>query len=120
MKRFAIFALLGPLLAYVIFVMMEGLYPQMSPGLLLTFLPFAYILALLPACGAAGVDWYFSTRLPRLQRIAATSAVSFAGLAVIGILVNKTPGVPVSYHLMMGMLGAVPAAVCSLLSGSEG
>jgi hypothetical protein len=73
-------------------------------------LGYAYPIAVIPAWLTAGVDWTLSAK-PIYLRLAATMAVA-AILAEVTALYLGQRGEVVAF----GSMGAIPAAICSLLS----
>ncbi|UZE48751.1 DUF5413 family protein [Rhodopseudomonas sp. P2A-2r] len=118
MKRFVIFVLLGPVIGFIVFVLRDiagGKIFGGFPGLLIG-LPFAYLFGIVPALIMWLEDWWLCERIPLLAKVA-TSALN-GYLAVIALLwLNTAPGqVHAPQFLTFGLVGAVPAAICSLLS----
>jgi hypothetical protein len=116
MKRFGIFTVLGPPLVFLVFAA-----PHMARG---DFVPivavpallnFAYFLAIVPALLTATVDWALS-RTPMYVRLVGTTVAG----AVIAELAALFVGYDLSDLLIttrIALTGAIPAAVCSWLSG---
>jgi hypothetical protein len=116
MKRFLIFTVLFPPLAWAVFYTPDiftnrFLFDWWGVGL-------SYCVAIIPAWLTAGVDRKLSAK-PNYLRI--------IGTAVAGVVITESvalfmwgffPGYwPV---LMAGLVGAIPAAVCSWLSKQNG
>jgi hypothetical protein len=108
MKRLLIFTALFPPIALVVFNapdMIAGNFRLMD----FTSLQTAYILAIVPAWLLAAISW-------RLQTVAGTT---IAG-AVLACLAGFVIGFPdFGAMLMLGLVGAIPAAVCSWLSSAS-
>ena len=114
MKRFLIFTVLFPPLALVVFVapdVIGGSRDFLEIGLLVWMSGFAYLFAVIPAGLTAGVDWALSAK-PFYLRLVATMAVA----AIMAELVAQSLGQR-GEVLTYGLIGAIPAAICSLLSG---
>lgn len=118
MKRFLIFTALFPPLGLLIFMASDPLglhkFPHMS--LLLSMLGDAYLAALIPAWLAAGADWALSEE-PIHLRLLGTAVTGAAAVMAELILIHfgEILGSGVAF-LMIALIGAVPAAVCSYLS----
>jgi hypothetical protein len=112
MKRFLIFTVLYPPLVGLVYVVADGLLREGAPGFgFLTWLVgLAYVLAIVPAWLTAGVDWALSGK-SRYIRLLATVALS----AILAEIVAWYIGQP-SFDVPVAIAGAIPAAVCSLLS----
>ena len=118
MKRFAIYVLLGPLIGFIVFVLRDiagGKIFGGFPGLLIG-LPFAYLFGIVPALVMWLEDWWLCERIPLPAKVATSALTGYA--AVIALLwLNTAPGqVHTPQFLTFGLVGAVPAALCSLLS----
>jgi hypothetical protein len=115
MKRFLIFTALFPPLALAVFTAPDtfGKYPHFDWWVV----GIAYMVAIIPAWLTAGMDGALSAK-PTYLRI--------VGTAVTGAVITDSvslfmwgffPGYwPV---LMAGLVGAIPAAVCSWLSSEK-
>lgn len=120
MKRLLIFTLLGPLLGFV-----TGFYimpPLMNVAIggqsefssyQLVLLPLAYFMGLVPAFITGVFDHRMSHR--RL-RILWTTLFAF-GASFIPLLGAILSGFFSPWFLPFGLVGAVPGAICSWLSG---
>jgi hypothetical protein len=106
MKRFLIFAALFPPLALVVFTAPDGFKN------LLDWMVMAYAIAVIPALLLAWVDWALSAKPLRLMGTAVTAAL--AAVLIVRFMSGGSDELwPV---LMVGLVGGVPAAVCSWLS----
>ena len=112
MKRFLIFTVLFPPLALVVFIAPDAIPPRefLEMGLLFWMLGYAYLLAVIPAWLTAGVDWALSAK-PFYLRLVATMAVA----AIMAELIAHSLGQR-GEALTFGLIGAIPAAICSSLS----
>jgi hypothetical protein len=125
MKRFVIFALLGPPLGMItglwvmlpLFNLALGARPLFEPSTLdwhkVVLLPFAYLMGLLPTLAAAGFDEKMAKRRWRVLR---TALFSFA-VAFFPIAGALAMGFMQPFMLLFGFIGAVPGAICSWLAG---
>jgi hypothetical protein len=116
MRRFLVFtALFPPLvtLAFVIYITPDVFWRREIPeiGFVFWLLGYAYMFVTIPAWLTAGVDWAFSAR-PVYLRLFATMSVA----AIMAELIARELGQR-DMALIAGLMGAIPAAVCSLLSG---
>jgi hypothetical protein len=115
MKRFLIFTALFPPLALFIFIASDPIWLRDFPqtGLLLWMLGYAYFIGAIPAWLAAAADWALSAK-PVYLRLAGTMlvAVIFAELTARDLGLDKAV-------LTFGLMGAIPAAICSWLSGKQ-
>jgi hypothetical protein len=108
MKRFLIFTVLFPPLALVIFNAPDVIMRHDFKLLDLVTLSVAYTLAVIPALILAGVDHAF-------HRLAGTT-IAGAAMAYLAALIIGFPFLDYRATLMIGLVGGVPAAVCSWLS----
>lgn len=110
MKRFLIFAGLVPPVALAIFLAPEATAIE-TLGFAFLTLAYVYLIGLIPASLTAAVDWLLSGQSVHL-RMAGTAI--FATI-LTELMANQLLGVSMSLHV--GLIGAIPAAVCSFLSG---
>jgi hypothetical protein len=73
-------------------------------------LGYAYLIAVIPAWLTAGVDWALSAK-PFYLRLVATMAVAAISAELTARYLGQRGEV-----LTFGLMGAIPAAVCSWLS----
>ena len=107
MKRFLIFLLLFPVIAtasfFAVIYVLTGAELDSLSGPAIGFLIFVG-----PALAIALVDWFFArTRIPV---VIATTLFAY----VVSVLFVAWDGE--RYILVLGLIGAIPAAVCSWLS----
>ncbi len=113
MKRFFVFSALFPPLALLFYVapllISEGV-PKVD--FLFTLVGLAYVFALIPALVVAGADWLLSAKP---FHVIATMAFA----AVMAHLLARYFGNPMDHQeiILVTLTGAIPAAVCSWLSG---
>ena len=106
MKRFVVFPALFPPLALVVFTAPDGFKN------LLDWMVMAYAIAVVPALLLAWVDWALSAQPLRIMGTAVMAA--FAAVLIVLFMSGGSDELwPV---LMVGLVGGVPAAVCSWLS----
>lgn len=112
MKRFLVFTALFPPLALIVFIASDPIWRRdpMEIGLWFWMLGYAYLIVGIPAWLTAAVDWALSAT-PFYLRLVATMAVA----AVMAELAARTLGQR-DLVLTAGLMGAIPAAVCSWLS----
>src|SRR5580704_2448883 len=115
MKRFLIFTVLFPPLALAVFIAPDTF--GKDPLLDWWAVGIAYMVAIIPAWLMAGVDWALSAKPTYLRIVgtAVTGAVITDSVALFmwGFFAGYWP------VLMAGLVGAIPAAVCSWLSGEK-
>ncbi len=126
MRRFLVFAALFPLLAFV--VAFWGMLQILNWALgenntadyhQLILLPAAYVIVLLPAMLTAVVDDVLARRNVR-YRILWTALSGYMFIFIPLLVALLTGSVHGPYLLLFGIIGAVPAAICSWLAGRKG
>ena len=116
MKRFLVFALLYPPLAVAVLILVSlGQIGVVALSVILPTLGWSYVVGFVPAIILAFVDWFLAARLRVFPRIAATALVGYA-LAILSAFPVWDRSIWVE-TLIFGLVGAIPAAVCSWLSG---
>lgn len=104
-----IFSVLFPPLALAVFTAPDGFKN------LLNWMVEAYAIAVIPALLLAWFDWALSAKPLRVMGTAVTAA-----LAAVLIVRFMSGGTDELWRvLMVGLVGGVPAAVCSWLSGER-
>jgi hypothetical protein len=111
MKRFLIFTILFPPLTLVIFNAPDVIMRHDFRSLDLVTLSLAYAFTVIPALILAGVDQAF-------HRLEGTT-IAGAAIAYLAALTVGFPFLNYRATLMIGLIGAIPAAVCSWLSGKK-
>ena len=107
MKHVLIFVLLGPLLGALV-----GMFPW-SFGQRMDVLPLAYMYGSAPALIAGLVDRFLADWLTLLYRVIAAAFVGYLATSIcFGIVAGGFAGV-----FLFGILGIIPAALCSLIAG---
>lgn len=115
MKRLLIFSALFPPLALVVFIAPEAISHRAIPSYFWGSIPFAYLGAMCPAWFSAAMDRALSTS-PTYLRILST--VVTAALITDAIALFMWGSVESYWPVFMaGLVGAIPAAICSWLSG---
>ena len=111
MKRFLIFSALFPLLALAVFTAPDAFKHYLD------WLVYAYLAAIIPAWITAATDWKLSAK-PSIHRIAGTA---LTGAAITGLIAGLLwGGFSEFFSAFMALLvGAIPAALCSWLSGDQ-
>jgi hypothetical protein len=123
MKRFLIFGLLGPLLGFVTFFWILLQILNWALGEENTFdlhqvvlIPMAYVIGIVPALTAAGFDHILRNVY---RRVLWTTLFGYLlGLFPIAsaLLMGFVHG---TYVLFLGLIGGIPAAICSWLSSEK-
>ena len=125
MRRFVVFATLFPLLAFL--VSLWGILQILNWSLgaestidyhQLILLPLAYVMVLLPAMLTAVVDDVLARRKTR-YRIVWTAFAGYMFIFIPLLAALLTGSIHGPYLLLFGIIGAVPAAICSWLAGSK-
>jgi hypothetical protein len=115
MKRLLIFTVLFPPLALIVFIATEWRHGSLPIGLLFFMLGYAYPIAVIPAWLTAGVDGVLSAQ-PFYLRLVATMVAA----AVLAELTARYLGQDIRGELLtIGLMGAIPAAMCSWLSSEK-
>jgi hypothetical protein len=116
-RRWAIFGLIVPFVGFLIFIGLAGGFQSHAVESFLVVLPFAMGAGFVPAMVTAAFDRVFERwgvqQLDRLLRI----AIVGYGAAYLLMLENMFETTPlVSFQYRWGLIGAVPAILCSWLS----
>jgi hypothetical protein len=122
MKRLLTFAFLGPLLSWLIFLAMFSpkllTGPRFDGGLqfFLIALLVCYVPGVVLHLAMAGIDHLLS---PHRWRIAVCAVAGFAAAYVVFYYLSRGGSEAdfQHYQFFLGLMGAIPAAVCSWLSG---
>lgn len=120
MRRYLIFALLGPPLGLLVGLFV--LLPLLNGGEFdfdfgnIALLPAAYLLGMVPALLAAQCDSVLATRGTKWRSLwTALAAYVLSFLPIAAALAHTRLGHPVL--LLHGLVGAIPGYVCSRLAG---
>jgi len=123
MTRFLVFAILGPALGFVtlFWVLLQAFNWLLgAPGTFdphqIVLLPAAYMVGIVPALVTAAFDHALARRRARL-RILWTALSGYAAAYLILATAWLDGFVHGAYLLAFGLVGAVPGAICSWLSG---
>ena len=120
MRRLLNFLLLGPVLGYVVFILRDIAGGRVFGGMigLLFGLPFAYLFGLPIALLMWAEDALLWNKIGLWPKVLSSAITGYA--ASIGMLAALTTRqLSVREILTFGIVGAVPAAVCSLLTRFE-
>jgi len=126
MKRFLIFVILGPIIGLA--VMLTFSYYRNPDVRIVTYgvtygPPLAYVLGAVPALLAAVVDWSLATKLRFWIRVGATCCAGYALTVLTGLvlpmLIASMTHASFRDVVVFGLFGAIPAAICSWLSGGK-
>lgn len=114
MKRIFIFTILFPALALVVFLTPWVANHARIPRSIFEVFPYAYVFAPVPAWMSAGVDWMLEEK-PLHIRLGLTMVAA----AAFTIVTARVTGFDMRFVGQFGfyaLIGAIPAAICSLLS----
>jgi hypothetical protein len=116
MKRFLIFVLLFPVIAtasfFAVLYIVSGAVPDSLFGV-----AFIYLISIGPALLVALVDWFIAATLNVIPGFIATALFGY-GASVLSALMAWDRGLD-KEMLALGLVGAIPAAVCSWLSANQ-
>jgi hypothetical protein len=120
MKRLLDFLLIGPLLGYVVFILRNIAGGKLIDGMIgfLFGLPFAYLFGLPIALLVWAEDAWLWNKIGLWPK-AVSSAITGYAASIAMLMVLATRQLSVREILTFGIVGAVPAAVCSLLARYE-
>ena len=124
MKRFLIFAILGPLIGLMIMLgiswFLAGNFGYPGVRFWVYGLPLAYVLGLAPALVAGAANWLLASKLTFWLRVGATFCAGYIVTVLTGFVIFDTRYTSLPEVLAFGLVGAIPAAICSWLSGNQG
>ena len=129
MIRFLIFPALMPFLSLLMFGVgvsaCQNTALSIGAGDMRAPLLIAYLLSVVPSCICAGIDWAMSKVMTFRARVVSMIFVGAAICAVWNLFLLSLLHVsPISsfgyWACVVALAGAVPAAVCSVLSGEGG
>jgi hypothetical protein len=120
MKRFLVFVLLGPALAYVVFIIRNIAAGKIVGGLsgIIVGLPFAYLFGLPIVLLMWAEDAFLSDKISLRAKVV-TSACTGYGAAVAMLLLTASAQLHLPEISTFGIVGAISAAVCSWLAGRD-
>lgn len=116
MFRFGIFAILGPFLGCLVFIMLGGGFESHAVEVFSLLLPFALVAGFLPAVITAGMERVIENcGIRRLERYLLTGLFGYAAACLLMLenLFEVTPMVP--FEFRWGLIGTVPAVICSFI-----
>jgi len=114
MKRFLIFGALFPPLALVIFNAPDVITRHDFKLLDSSSFQMAYAIAVIPALLLAWVDWALSAKPTRLRVVGTAATAALTSVLIVRFMSGVSDDLWLV--LMVGLVGGVPAAVCSWLS----
>ena len=123
MRHMAIFSLLGPPLGWISVLVQQSLMAGKWIGLgtlfdnVPRFFVLVYLFGLIPAGMTGVVDWYLDSRIPGWARVLATTFAGYVVVSILGLWGVKPPYTNIMAVFSFGLIGIIPAFVCSLLSG---
>jgi hypothetical protein len=114
MKRFLIFLFLFPAIAtvsfYAVLYILTGAELDSLSGPAI-----GYLFFIGPALVLALVDWFIAAKVKVIPSVIGTTLVAYA----VSVLAAAWAGVVAEGVPVLGLIGAIPAAVCSWLSGRK-
>ena len=115
--RFGIFIFLGPLLGLLVLVALGGGFRSHATAALMIALPFALIAGFLPALIAAVFDRFLERSGVRsIQKYLATGFCGYVATYLL-MFANFLEAIPlVPYDFTWGLIGMIPAIICSWAS----
>lgn len=118
MKRFLIFLLLGPAVAFAAFELRELLSGRVIGGPIgfLMGLPFAYWFALIPSLLMWLEDWFLEDKIGLWPKVLTSTLFGYV-LSISMMLIWTAVSIPLPQVLTFGLVGAVQGALCSWLAG---
>jgi hypothetical protein len=118
MKRFLIFVLLGPLLGYLVFLLRNVFAGRIFGGFMgVVFgLPFAYLFGVLIVLVMWVEDWFLSHKIGLGMKVAISACVGYL-TSIAMLLLTSSRHLHLPEILSFGIVGAIPAVVCSWLAG---
>ena len=115
MRRVFLFVFVGPLLGYICILLWNHTVLGLgSPRFTFLFVLFAYVSGFVPAFIACAVDYYLDAHR---YRVVLTTVVGCVATVLFVVVVSLPKIPPLSDLLWYGLIGAIPAAICSWLSG---
>jgi hypothetical protein len=118
-----VFTIFGPLLGVGVFLvedmLLSGRIHFTAPdGFWFWFMYLAYLFGAPPALFTGIVDWVLSWWMPRWLRFIVAAGVGFGTTIVMSNLVFSSIEKIFGGVVLAGLIGAIPAAVCSWLSSA--
>ena len=117
MKRFLIFLLLGPLLGFLVFLLRNAFAGKTVGGFMgfVFALPFGYLFGLPTVLWVE--DWFLSDKIGLGMKVATSACVGYIA-SIAMLLLTSALQLQLPQILSFGIVGAIPAAVCSWLAGT--
>jgi hypothetical protein len=116
-RRWSIFIVIGPLVGFLVLVALGGGFQSHAVEAFVLVLPFAMVAGFAPAIVTASFDYLFEKwGLQQLHRLIGVALVGYGAVYLLTVanLAEATPLVPLEFR--WGLVGAVPAVICSWLS----
>ena len=119
MKRFLIFLLLGPLLGLLVFMLRNAFAGKLVGGFMgfVFGLPFGYLFGLPIVLVMWVEDWFLSDKTGLGMKVATSACVGYVA-SIAMLLLTSALHLQLPQILSFGIVGAIPAAVCSWLAGT--
>jgi hypothetical protein len=116
-RRWAIFGLIGPFVGFLVFIGIAGGFRSHAIEAFLIVLPFAMVAGFVPAMVTATFDRVFEKwGVHPLDRFIRMAVVGY-GCAYLLMLENLFETMPlISFDYRWGLIGAIPAVLCSWLN----
>jgi hypothetical protein len=117
MKRFLIFILLGPLLGYLVFVLRNASAGKIVGGFMgfVFGVPIAYLFGLPIVLIMWVEDWFLFDKIGLGIKLATSACVGYLA-SIAMLLLTSALHLHLPEILTFGIVGAIPAAVCSWLA----
>jgi hypothetical protein len=118
MKRFLIFLLLSPLLGFTVFIIRDIAGGMIFGGPMgfLFGLPFANLFGLPVVLIMWAEDWWLADKINLPVKVVTSACVGYVAVIAI-LLMAATRHLSLHECLTFGIVGAIPAAICSWLAG---
>jgi hypothetical protein len=119
MQRFLIFLLLGPLLGFLVFLLRNAFAGKTVGGFMgfVFGLPFGYLFGLPIVLVMWVEDWFLSDKIGLGMKVATSACVEYIA-SIAMLLLTSALQLQLPQILSFGIVGAIPAAVCSWLAGT--
>ena len=122
MKRFLIFLILGPLLGLLVFMLRNAFAGKIVGGFMgfVFGLPFGYFFGLPIVLVMWVEDWFLSDKIGLGMKVATSACVGYVASIAMLLLLTSALHLQLPQIPSFGIVGAIPAAVCSWLAGTTG
>jgi len=114
MKRFLIFLLLGPLPGFLVFLLRNAFAGKIG---FVFGLPFGYIFGLPIVLVMWVEDWFLFDKIGLGMKVATSACVGHVA-SIAMLLLTSALHLQLPQIVSFGIVGAIPAAVCSWLAGT--